>query len=545
MHQEDEALVGRQTTPRQDDNTISDTDHESSREMKGYNNGKEVEKNASTTEHGQAEGRYHFLTVSGMEIFKRANTVRLKSRHNKYLTADSNEESVIQDRFGSSKSVYWTVEFVQGVESVLRLKSCYGKYLTASDETFLLGMTGQKVVQTMPRKLDECVEWEPIIDGIMQVKLKARYGNFLRANGGIPPWRNSVTHDIPYTHHEWILWEVDIIETRPDSPPKVPRSDPSGGDLGSANSFHLPSSNFNRFGSFDESPKKSEGQNVVPSTFGDEEHLEENEPLIHTNSHAQVSQPRGPNSNGDLIFDFLGEPGYGGPIPGSPDERPPEPGCVEHAGSKSLEILKSTVYGGLVESITSLSIVSSAAASETATMNIVALGLANVISGVFVVAHNLRDMKNECPETDSNEQTDRYQELIGRREHFLLHFTFAILSFLVFGLIPPAVYGLAFEKTGNNKDYTIIAVAAASLICIILLSIGKAYCKGEQRFSEYFKTILYYVSNAVAVSGVAYGMGDAIKILVKKLGWFETSTPTPATLFNSGINSATPFMASA
>ncbi|KAL2557072.1 Inositol hexakisphosphate and diphosphoinositol-pentakisphosphate kinase [Forsythia ovata] len=150
MHPEDEALVGRQTTPRQDDNTISDTDHESSREMKGYNNGNEVEKNASTTEHGQAEGRYHSSTVSGMEIFKRANTVRLKSRHNKYLTADSNEESVIQDRFGSSKSVYWTVEFVEGVESVLRLKSCYGKYLTASDETFLLGMTGQKVVQTMP-----------------------------------------------------------------------------------------------------------------------------------------------------------------------------------------------------------------------------------------------------------------------------------------------------------------------------------------------------------------------------------------------------------
>ncbi|CAI9774430.1 unnamed protein product [Fraxinus pennsylvanica] len=221
--------------------------------------------------------------------------------------------------------------------------------------------------------------------------------------------------------------------------------------------------------------------------------------------------------------------------------RPSEPGYLEH-GSKSLEILKSIVYGGLVESVTSLSIVSSAAASETATMNIVALALANVISGVFIIAHNLRDMKNECPVPDSNEQTDRYQELIGKRENFLFHFTFAILSFLLSGLIPPAVYGLAFEKTGN-KDYTIIAVVVASLVCIILLSIGKAYCKEEHRYIAYFKTISYYVSNAVAVSGVAYAMGDLIKILVEKLGWFEPSTPTPATLFNSGINSATPFVA--
>ncbi|KAL2557003.1 membrane protein of ER body-like protein [Forsythia ovata] len=255
----------------------------------------------------------------------------------------------------------------------------------------------------------------------------------------------------------------------------------------------------------------------------------------------QVSPPQRYNSYGDLIFDVEEEQGANTQVP--PDERPPQPGYFEH-GSKSLEILKSSVYGGLVESITSLSIVSSAAASETATMNIVALGLANVISGIFVIAHNLRDMRNECPVPDLNEQTDRYHELIGRRENFPLHFTFAILSFILFGLIPPAVYGFAFEKTDNNKDYTIIAVAVASLTCIILLSIGKAYCKGEHRFSAYFKTISYYVGNAVAVSGVAYAMGDLIKILVEKLGWFEPSTPTPATLFNSGINSATPFMAS-
>lgn len=180
-----------------------------------------------------------------MEFFKKAKSVRLKSHHDKYLTADSDEETVVQDRQGSSKSVKWTVEFVEGIENVLRLKSCYGKYLSASDEQYLLGVTGRKVIQTMPRKLDSSIEWEPIRDG-MQVKFKSRYGNFLRANGGLPPWRNSITHDIPHRHHGWILWEVDITETRPDSPPKVTRSDTLEGDLSTA-SFNLISPGFRSY----------------------------------------------------------------------------------------------------------------------------------------------------------------------------------------------------------------------------------------------------------------------------------------------------------
>lgn len=176
--------------------------------------------------------------VSGMEFFNKAKSVRLKSHHNKYLTADSDEETVIQDRSGTSKSVKWTVEFVDGVDSVVRLKSCYGKYLRAMDEEHLLGVTGRKVVQSVPRKLDSSVEWEPVRDGML-VKLKTRYGNFLRANGGLPPWRNSITHDIPHRHHDWILWEVDVIEIQPDSPPKVSRSESLDEDLDSNFSFRL------------------------------------------------------------------------------------------------------------------------------------------------------------------------------------------------------------------------------------------------------------------------------------------------------------------
>ncbi|KAL9152479.1 hypothetical protein ABFS82_11G125700 [Erythranthe guttata] len=209
-------------------------------------------------QYSNRSGSVSMNQVSGMEFFKDAKTVRLKSHHDKYLTAESDEETVVQDRSGSSTSARWNVEFVDGVENVIRLKSRYGKYLKAADEEFLLGVTGRRVVQALPRKLDSSVEWEPVRDG-MQVKLKSRYGNFLRANGGLPPWRNSITHDIPHRHRDWILWEVDIVEIRPDSPPKVVRSDSLESDLNSS-SFRIPFPKRGSSGSFDDSNKKSEGR---------------------------------------------------------------------------------------------------------------------------------------------------------------------------------------------------------------------------------------------------------------------------------------------
>ncbi|XP_073129820.1 uncharacterized protein [Henckelia pumila] len=148
-----------------------------------------------------------------MDFFLTAKTVRLKSSHDKYLTADEDEESVIQDRNGSSRSSKWTVEFVVNSDNIFRLKSCYNKYLTASKQLFLLGMTGRKVTQSLPSRLDSSVEWEPVLDNGV-VKLKTKYGKFLRANGGLPPWRNSVTHDIPHrtVTQEWISWEVHVLE---------------------------------------------------------------------------------------------------------------------------------------------------------------------------------------------------------------------------------------------------------------------------------------------------------------------------------------------
>lgn len=172
-----------------------------------------------------------------MELFQKAKTVRLKSHHEKYLLADDDEESVCQDRNGSVVNAKWTVEILEDINA-LRFKSCYGKYLTASNLPSLFGMTGKKVLQTLPRRLDSSVEWEPIREGY-QVRLKTRYGLYLRANGGLPPWRNSVTHDIPHrsTTQDWVLWDVDVVEIRVQSPersrPVIKAPPPPPDDLSS------------------------------------------------------------------------------------------------------------------------------------------------------------------------------------------------------------------------------------------------------------------------------------------------------------------------
>ncbi|KAF5822138.1 putative Ccc1 family protein [Helianthus annuus] len=197
--------------------------------------------------------------------------------------------------------------------------------------------------------------------------------------------------------------------------------------------------------------------------------------------------------------------------------------------STSFEILKSIVYGGLMEVIASLSIVASAAAGDATTLNIVALALANLIGGVFVIGHNLWDLKDDCykfsTQQTSNDQeaVTKYKELLGSVEHFPLHAFFAILSFLVFGIIPPVAYGYAFHET-NDRDFTMVVVAVASFVCVGLLAIFKAYIDRCTEFSGYVKTITYYLTTAVAVSGVSYAVGDLVERLIEELGLFETSS---------------------
>lgn len=150
-----------------------------------------------------------------MELFQGAESVRLRNRKDKYLIAMDDKESVTQRRKGSNEDSTWSVEFVEGREDALRLKSCYGKYLTATNTPFIPGVIGKKVIQAdLPGKNYPSVEWEPVRDGF-QVRLKSFWGTYLRPSGGLPPWRNSIIHEAPNTNrnHEKVLWD---IEKRPN-----------------------------------------------------------------------------------------------------------------------------------------------------------------------------------------------------------------------------------------------------------------------------------------------------------------------------------------
>ncbi|KAE8708620.1 dof zinc finger protein DOF4.6-like [Hibiscus syriacus] len=193
------------------------------------------------------------------------------------------------------------------------------------------------------------------------------------------------------------------------------------------------------------------------------------------------------------------------------------------------EILKSIVYGGLVESITSLGVVSSAAGAGANTLNILALGVANLIGGVIIIFHNLKELKNDRPPINeaSGIEEDQYQALLGRRQNFMMHVTVVILSFLIFGMVPPVVYGFSFRNS-DNRDLKLAAVAGASLICIFLLALGKGHVRRPHR--TYFRSVLYYIGLGITVSGISYVVGQLLKKLLEQLGLFESSS-TVSSLF--------------
>ncbi|PNX86404.1 hypothetical protein L195_g043558 [Trifolium pratense] len=149
-----------------------------------------------------------------MEYFNKSKAIKLRSHLGKYLVADEENTNLRQSRNGTTKKSLWLIEIDKTKPNLVRLRSHHGRYLTATDTPFLLGMTGNKVVQAdYDAGLSWKYEWEPIKEGMSSVKLKSWCGKFLRGNGGTPPWRNSVTHDDPSSAtYNWILWGVEFVE---------------------------------------------------------------------------------------------------------------------------------------------------------------------------------------------------------------------------------------------------------------------------------------------------------------------------------------------
>ncbi|XP_062191786.1 membrane protein of ER body-like protein isoform X2 [Phragmites australis] len=190
------------------------------------------------------------------------------------------------------------------------------------------------------------------------------------------------------------------------------------------------------------------------------------------------------------------------------------------------DILKAIVYGGLVESIMSLSVVSAAAASGTKTLDIFILGIANLLGGLPIIFHNIADLRNLGDVNENNEQLGQYWLQLGRRSKYQLHMFIAILSYIMFGLLPPVIYGLSFRES-DNRENKMMVVAAATLACVALLAIGKAHVK---RPRTYITTLLYYLSTGLSASGLSYVAGVLITRLLAHFGLIDQGGSAPPSL---------------
>ena len=141
-----------------------------------------------------------------MEHFNKAKAMKLRSHLGKYLVAD--DDKLCQSKQGATKRAVWEIELIIGKSHCVRLKSSNRWYLTATDATFLLGVTENKVVQAnFDYGMDWKLEWEPITDGF-HMKLRSWCGKYLRGNSGMASWRNSVTHN-------WILCDLEPVHEFP------------------------------------------------------------------------------------------------------------------------------------------------------------------------------------------------------------------------------------------------------------------------------------------------------------------------------------------
>ncbi|KAL4577234.1 hypothetical protein LXL04_013339 [Taraxacum kok-saghyz] len=153
--------------------------------------------------------------------------IRVKYGKDRYLIAEDDKESISKCRDGSTKNAQWTIEVYD--EESLYLKSCYGKYLTASNQPSIPGMIAKhlKVVQTLPEKKNTSHQWLPVSQSPMgqstdtgkqlSMWLKTPHGSYLEAHTG----RNLITHDLLRRKgcnplNKKILWHIEIVDSPSD-----------------------------------------------------------------------------------------------------------------------------------------------------------------------------------------------------------------------------------------------------------------------------------------------------------------------------------------
>ncbi|VAH99456.1 unnamed protein product [Triticum turgidum subsp. durum] len=158
-------------------------------------------------------------------------------------------------------------------------------------------------------------------------------------------------------------------------------------------------------------------------------------------------------------------------------------------------------------------------------VDIFILGIANLIGGLPLIFHSIADLRDIRDVDGNDEQVGHYWLQLGRRSKARLHMVMALLSYMVFGLLPPVLYGLSFRES-NDRENKMMAVAGASLACIALLALGKA----RVHTRTYFKTLVYYLALAVSSSGLSYVAGVLITRLLVHYGIIEqggSAAPAP------------------
>lgn len=156
-----------------------------------------------------------------MEVFKNDMIIRLKNGQEKYLIAQQDKDSVSKSKDGFTKNAQWTIE-VNDEESVY-FKSCYGKYLTASNQPSIPGMVARnlRVTQTLPEKKNTSHLWIPVGPSDPRepnlIWLRTLHGSYLKAHSGPSSLKTLITHDLirkdkPESHNKKILWQVEVVD---------------------------------------------------------------------------------------------------------------------------------------------------------------------------------------------------------------------------------------------------------------------------------------------------------------------------------------------
>ncbi|KAL0650880.1 hypothetical protein Bca4012_093571 [Brassica carinata] len=178
---------------------------------------------------------------------------------------------------------------------------------------------------------------------------------------------------------------------------------------------------------------------------------------------------------------------------------------VHNVLQTELDILKSIVYGGLIESITSFGVVSSAAASGTSTQDLFWQLYGLVMSEPFFPHAHIDNA------TDMKDKIDPYEQMLGNRNNVALHCIVVVVSFIFFGVIPPLFYGFSF-KTTDNRYYEAAVFVAASLLCVITLSFGKAHAFKKDKL----KTVAVYTGIAIGASAFSCIASQHVRGLLEK-----------------------------